>query len=430
MPMLMEQAKPRPVLVPIREDVTGGIARTLWIVAAAAGLVLLVACANVANLILVRADGRQRELAVREALGAGRARVLAHFLTESALLAVIAAAGGLAVAWVAVRALVAAGPTEIPRLAELGMDVPTVMFTIVVAVFVTAICSVIPALRIGRVQLQVALREGGRSGTAGKAQHRLRGTMVALQIALALVVLAGSGLLLRTFQRLHAVRPGFDPRTSQHSGCHCRTRGTRMTRRSFASTRSSSSARHNCRACVSPACQSRLPLETRRHEPESVLCRGRRDGEQQDPAAADLHDDRQRLLPRDGHSVARRTHVHAHRCAARVRGDHQPTHRRAILEGPDGPGRDWQAIPQSAWRAAGTRSSASWAMRATRRWPRRLRSPCISRWRWRGHDQLADTAHHGARREDRRAIPRRSRIRFSDWFTTWIQPCRCTTFGR
>ncbi len=211
MTMLLEQAKPRPVLFPIREDVTGGIARTLWIVAAAAGLVLLVACANVANLILVRADGRQRELAVREALGAGRARVLAHFLTESALLASAAAAGGLVVAWLSVRALVAAGPTEIPRLAELGMDVPTVLFALLVAIVVTAICSVIPALRIGRVHLQVALREGGRSGTAGKAQHRLRGTMVALQIALALVVLAGSGLLLRTFQQLHAIRPGFNP---------------------------------------------------------------------------------------------------------------------------------------------------------------------------------------------------------------------------
>jgi len=209
--MLMQQAKPRPVLFSIREDVTGGIARTLWIVAAAAGLVLLVACANVANLILVRADGRQRELAVREALGAGRARVLAHFLTESAMLAGVAAAGGLAVAWLSVRALVAAGPTEIPRLAELGMDVPTVLFALLVAVFVAAICSVIPAMRIGRVQLQVALREGGRSGTAGKAQHRLRGTMVALQIALSLVVLAGSGLLIRTFRQLHAVRPGFNP---------------------------------------------------------------------------------------------------------------------------------------------------------------------------------------------------------------------------
>jgi predicted permease len=208
--MLLEQAKPRPFTIPLRDDVTGGIARTLWIVAAAAGLVLLVACANVANLILVRADGRQRELAVREALGAGRLRVMAHFLGESAILAAIAGVGGLVVAWVAVRTLVAAGPTEIPRLAELHIDAPTVAFTILISIVVAALCSLIPALRIGRTRLSLALREGGRSGTAGKAQHRLRGTMVALQIALALVVLAGSGLLLRTFRHLNAVRPGFD----------------------------------------------------------------------------------------------------------------------------------------------------------------------------------------------------------------------------
>src|ERR1044072_1493545 len=94
MSMLLEQAKPVPQLFPLRDDITGDIARTLWMVAAAAGLVLLVACFNVANLILVRADGRQRELAVREALGAGRLRVMAHFLGESALLAAIAGVGG------------------------------------------------------------------------------------------------------------------------------------------------------------------------------------------------------------------------------------------------------------------------------------------------------------------------------------------------
>jgi putative ABC transport system permease protein len=210
MSMVMEQAKPRPVIIPLREDLTGGIARTLWIFAAAAGLVLLVACANVANLILVRADGRQRELAVREALGAGRARVLAHFLAESALLAAVSGVMGVVVAWVAVRALVIAGPTQVPRLAEVAIDARTIAFAFVVSLLVAAICCVVPGLRIGRSKLSVALREGGRSGTAGKAQHRLRGTMVVLQIALALVVLAGSGLLLRTFRALHAVRPGFD----------------------------------------------------------------------------------------------------------------------------------------------------------------------------------------------------------------------------
>lgn len=209
--LLLDQAKPRPVLIPLLEDVTGAIARTLWMVAVASGLVLLVSCANVANLILVRADQRQREIAVREALGAGRARVLALFLGESVLLAGPAALGGLGLAWLAVRALAVAGPADIPRLAEVGIGPATLLFTLLVALLVAGICTVIPALRIGRVrQLSVALREGGRSGTAGRAQHRLRGAMVAFQVALALVVLAGSGLLLRTFQQLHAVEPGFN----------------------------------------------------------------------------------------------------------------------------------------------------------------------------------------------------------------------------
>jgi predicted permease len=126
---------------------------------------------------------------------------------------VLAAASGvigLAVAWISVRTLVAAGPAQIPRLAEVSIDARTIAFAFAVSLLVAILCTAIPGLRIGRSTLSVALREGGRSGTAGKAQHRLRGTMVVLQIAFALVVLAGSGLLLRTFNALHAVRPGFD----------------------------------------------------------------------------------------------------------------------------------------------------------------------------------------------------------------------------
>jgi predicted permease len=208
--MLLDQAKPSPLLIPLREDQTASISRTLWMVAAAAGLVLLVACANVANLVLVRADSRQRELAVREALGAGRARVLAHFLAESTVLAGISGALGLGLAWIAVRTLVVAQPADIPRLDELAIDPTTVLFAIGVAFLAALITSAIPALRVGRVPLAGALREGGRGGTTGKSQQRLRGAMVAVQIALALVVLATSGLLVRTFQRLTAVRPGFD----------------------------------------------------------------------------------------------------------------------------------------------------------------------------------------------------------------------------
>lgn len=211
MAKVVEQTRIRPFAVPLKDDVVGDIARTLWIVAAATGLVLLVTCANVTNLILVRTDARQRELAVREAIGAGKARVLAHFFAESAIITCIAGALALGLAALAIRTLVAAGPTEIPRLAELHIDASTIAFAIVLAVLVAFICSVIPALRIGRAGLYQSLREGGRGGTSSRAQQRVRGTLVAAQIALALVALASSGLLIRTFQRLNAVRPGFSP---------------------------------------------------------------------------------------------------------------------------------------------------------------------------------------------------------------------------
>jgi putative ABC transport system permease protein len=208
--MLLDQAKPIPYLAPLKGDLTGGIAKTLWIVAAAAGVVLLVACANVTNLILVRADGRQRELAVREALGAGRGRVLTYFLAESVGITALSGVIGLLLATVVIRVLVSAGPAGIPRLSEVHIDFATLAFALAVVVFVALVCSVVPALRIGRVDLSNALREGGRGGTAGRARQRVRSALVAAQIALALVALASSGLLLRTFQRLTAVRPGFD----------------------------------------------------------------------------------------------------------------------------------------------------------------------------------------------------------------------------
>ena len=211
MQMVLDQAKPTPFVSPLKAEVTSGIAKTLWIVAAAAIVVLLVACANVTNLILVRADGRQRELAVREALGAGRKRVLAYFLGESIVVTAFSAIAGLLLAALAIRLLVQLGPEAIPRLAEVRIDLATIAFAVVTSVFVAFVCSIVPALRIGGVDLSHALREGGRGGTAGRARQRVRTVLVAGQIALALVALASSGLLLRTFQRLNAVKPGFEP---------------------------------------------------------------------------------------------------------------------------------------------------------------------------------------------------------------------------
>ena len=208
---IMQQTKPIPVIVPLQDDMTVGVASTLWMLAASAALVLFVACANVANLTLIRADARQRELAVREALGAGRARLVAHFFAESAILAGAAGVIGLGAAAVVVRWLAASGggPSEIPRLADVRIDASAAAFMLVAGALVAAVCGIVPALR--RVGATRPLAEGSRGGTIGRRQQRLRGALVAGQIAVSLVVLAASGLLLRSYQRLHAVRPGFDP---------------------------------------------------------------------------------------------------------------------------------------------------------------------------------------------------------------------------
>jgi putative ABC transport system permease protein len=207
---MITQAKPTPRLIPMRDSLVGDISGTLWMVAATAALMLLVTCANVANLLLVRADGRHRELSVRAALGAGRTRVLAHFFTESALLAAVSSLLGIGAAAIAIQILVTRGPAEIPRLAEVHVDGAVIAFTIVVGTLVALACSAIPAIRFMRGDPLSGLRDGGRSGTAGREKHRARSVLVSAQMAFALVVLAASGLLLRSFQRLHAVRPGFN----------------------------------------------------------------------------------------------------------------------------------------------------------------------------------------------------------------------------
>jgi len=206
---IMDQTRPQPRVVPLREDTTGTIAGTLWLVAAAAGMLLLVTCVNVANLSLVRFDARQRELAVREAIGAGTPRVVRFIGSEAAVLAGVAGLLGLALAWAMVRALVAFGPADVPRLGEVGVDWPIVLFAATAAAFNAIGCCLIPALRVGRGR--IGLRETARGGTASHWQHRVRGVLVAAQVALSVAVLAGSGLLFRSFQRLHAVRLGFDP---------------------------------------------------------------------------------------------------------------------------------------------------------------------------------------------------------------------------
>ena len=208
--MLLNQAKPVPFLTPLRQDVVGDVSGTLWMIAATALLVLLVTCTNVANLMLVRADARHREFAVRAALGAGRRRVVGQFFAEAIVLASVAAVLGLGGAWAGVRVLVASGPTGIPRLSEIHVGWQVVAFTLVTTVLVAFACSLVPAVRFLRGPVYSGLREGDRGGTTGRARQRARSLLVGAQIAFALVVLATSGLLLRSFERLTTVRPGFD----------------------------------------------------------------------------------------------------------------------------------------------------------------------------------------------------------------------------
>jgi putative ABC transport system permease protein len=192
----------------IKDHTVGDVSRTLWVLLGSAGLVLLVACANVANLFLVRSETRQREVAVRRALGAGRASIVRFFLTESALLSAAGGSAGLAIAFVAVRLLVQLGPARLPRLNEVHVDAMTFAFTAGVSVLVAVIFGSIPLLH--RAPLAATLHELGRGNTAGRARHRFRHLLMAGQVALALVLLVSSGLMIRSFQKLIAIDPGFD----------------------------------------------------------------------------------------------------------------------------------------------------------------------------------------------------------------------------
>jgi putative ABC transport system permease protein len=186
----------------------GDISRTLWVLLASVGLVLLVACANVTNLFLVRSEARQREIAVRRALGASRRSVARYFLSESVLLSLMGGAVGLGLAWAAVQMVLVFGPVNLPRLHEVRLDGVVVIFTAVLSVLTAFAFGSIPLLR--SVPLAATLHETGRGHTASRARQRARHLLMAGQVALALVLLVSSGLMFRSFQRLRAVEPGFD----------------------------------------------------------------------------------------------------------------------------------------------------------------------------------------------------------------------------
>ena len=187
---------------PLRDFVIGDVRTPLLVLLGAVGFVLLVACANVANLLLARASVRHEEIAVRAALGAGKGRLIRQLMTEAGVLGVAGGAAGLAMAYGATKLLIAAQPADIPRLQEVGVDTTVVLFTFAVAVGTSLLFGVLPALQATGWTLTHALRETGRGGGAGKAGHRARGTLVVAEMALAVVLLTGAGLLIRSFVEL------------------------------------------------------------------------------------------------------------------------------------------------------------------------------------------------------------------------------------
>src|SRR5579872_3736973 len=200
------------VVRPLRVLVVGDVCCVLWVVLGAAVVLLAIACANVANLFLARAEGRQRELAVRRALGAGRASVLAEFLSEAGLIAAVGAALGIGCALGAVRALAAAGAADsVPRLGDVRVDGLVVAATVVAAVLAACLVSLVPMARSRTVSLSAILGATSAGASGGRARSLARRGLVIAQVALALVLLAGAGLLARSFAALRAVDPGFTP---------------------------------------------------------------------------------------------------------------------------------------------------------------------------------------------------------------------------
>jgi predicted permease len=211
---LFESAHITPDVHPLKQDVVGDVGPVLWILMASIGGVLLIACANVANLLLVRVEGRRQELAVRSALGAGWQQIAGDLLFESTLLGVIGSVLGLVIAWVALRALVSVAPEGLPRINEIGIDGPVLLFVLGIAIVVSLLCAAIPVYKYARAHATTGLREGGRSNSGSREQGRARNVLVVAQVALALVLLICSGLMIRTFRALTHVDPGFtDPKT-------------------------------------------------------------------------------------------------------------------------------------------------------------------------------------------------------------------------
>jgi predicted permease len=206
---LFQDAHIGPNVRPLKRDVVGDAGSVLWVLMGSIGMVLLIACANVANLLLVRVEGRRQELALRAALGASWGRIAGELWLESLTLGLLSSLLGLGLAWGALRALVVLAPDGLPRVHDIGIDGPVLLFTAAIAVFTSLLFGAIPVFKYAGAQLSTGIREGGRSLSQSREQHRARSVLVVVQVSLALVLLICSGLMIRTFRAMTKINPGF-----------------------------------------------------------------------------------------------------------------------------------------------------------------------------------------------------------------------------
>jgi predicted permease len=206
---MFEEAHLGPVIKPLKTAVVGDVGNVLWVLMGSIGVVLLIACANVANLMLVRVEGRRQELAIRSALGARWSRIARELLLESVILGFLGSVVGLGLAYGALRLILAVAPTNLPRLHEVGIDGWVLLFTLGLAILTSLLFGSIPIFKYAGARLNTGLREGGRGLSQSREQHRARSVLVVAQVALALVLLICSGLMARTFVAITKVDPGF-----------------------------------------------------------------------------------------------------------------------------------------------------------------------------------------------------------------------------
>jgi predicted permease len=209
-----------PAVRPLKEDVVGNVGQILWVLLGSIGIVLLIACANVANLLLVRSEGRGQEFAVRAALGSGWGNIARALVVESLTLSLAGSVIGIGLAYGALRILLASGSANLPRLSEITIDIRVLAFALAMSIASGLLFALVPIAKLMGSRfassLPEFLRGGGRWASAGKSQHRSQNTLVVVQVALALVLLVSSGLMIRTFQNMRSVQPGFtDPATIQ-----------------------------------------------------------------------------------------------------------------------------------------------------------------------------------------------------------------------